>query len=39
MSEDTASWKANDDTGEDPVETVCDSVESAREPELVSNRT
>ncbi len=37
MSEDAATWKVNDDTGSDPVETVCDPVES--EPELVQDRT
>lgn len=39
MSEDAATWKVNDDTGDDPVETVCDPIESEPEPELVPDRT
>jgi len=35
MSEDAATWKVKDDAECDPVEMVCDPVESEPEPELV----
>lgn len=38
MSEDAATWKAKNDTGGGPVETVCDPVESKPEPDVVPNR-
>lgn len=39
LSEDEATRKVNDDAGDDPVEAVCDPVESEPGPELVSYRT
>lgn len=39
MSEDEASWKIKNDTGDAPVETLCKPIENKPEPEFIHERT